>query len=104
MEELIITPHADGSLTLSRCVLEAGRAYRLTGVYGRAAGALALYTQAGRLLAESREGSISLDTEAIRALTARRPLGYRAPCVAWYDDGAAYRCPVDVRAAPQNRE
>lgn len=100
MEELIVTPRADGSLTLSRCVLEAGRTYRLTGAYGRSTGALALYTQAGRLLAESREGALSLGTEAIRALTARRPLGYRIPCVAWYDDGAAYRCHVDVRAAP----
>ena len=99
-DRLLAMPRADGSLTLSRCELEAGRTYRIEGGYGRTAGTLTLYTQNGVKLAQSSDGTLDLNTSAVRDLIAHRQMGWRAPCVAWYDDGAAYRCAIDLRAAP----
>lgn len=54
-----------------------GHAYSIQGTLGVSIGTVRILDRAGRVLAESKDGIISLDTDGFERLFSMRPIGYR---------------------------
>ena len=96
METLKLTTRPNGRLLVSQYLINQGQSYRIVSFDDLA---VRLTTHAGALLAESKDGILTVDSQMVDMLMTYRPEGYRMLChiQATRDDGAVWSSAIEIR-------
>ena len=96
MEALKLTTRPNGRLLVSQYLLNQGQQYRVVAFDELN---LRLLTPSGGLLAETKDGILTVDSQMLDMILTYRPEGYRLLCQAQAlrEDGAIWSAAIEIR-------